>query len=246
MWRSWTFSNDQDARGRVRRARWLHRYSSVHVEGNRICVPLDPYRIDGTLFMPPDPHALIIIVDGSGLGVGKRLDETIGQRLNARSLATLVVDLVTSEEWSHHRAMRRHPWDTDLLAGRLATLTAHAARSTAAAGLPIGYFACEAGASVGLVAAAEQPHVVGAMVAYQGVFDRDRNLPANIVLENVRAPTRFIATDNPETTAMHGRLMCSLGTRASDLVLLPPDRTAASLEVAVPLAETWFSLHLQR
>jgi dienelactone hydrolase len=96
--------------------------------------------------------------------------------LQRAGLATVPADLLTPEEERLDARTGRLRFDIGLLATRLIALTEWLARHDRTADLPIGLFGASTGAGAALVAAAERPQTVAAVVSRGGRPD----LPATI------------------------------------------------------------------
>src|SRR6202023_2989618 len=95
----------------------------------------------------------------------------VAHLLNKAGLETLLIDLLTPDEEAidAHTAHRR--FDIDLLAERLVATTDWLTQYPDTQGLSIGYFGASTGAAAALVAAAERPDAVGAVVSRGGSPD---------------------------------------------------------------------------
>jgi hypothetical protein len=111
--------------------------------------------------------------------------------LNEANLATLLIDLLTSDEEAIDVQTAHLRFDIGLLAERLAGATDWLAQYPETRHLPIGYFGASTGAAAALVAAATRPDRVGAVVSRGGRPDL-----AGPELPRVRAPTLLIVGGN--------------------------------------------------
>jgi hypothetical protein len=115
----------------------------------------------------------------------------VARLLNEAKLATLLIDLLTPGEEAIDARTAHLRFDIDLLAERLVDATDWLARYPETQHLPIGYFGASTGAAAALVAAAERPDVVNAVVSRGG-----RPGLAGPALMRVRAPTLLIVGGN--------------------------------------------------
>jgi dienelactone hydrolase len=107
----------------------------------------------------------------------------VANGLNAHGIAALLFDLLTPAE----EADRANAFNIPLLAERLADAVRWLGRQQSVANLPIGLFGASTGAAAALVAAAEFPNRVAAVVSRGGRPDL-----AGYALDRVRAPTLLI------------------------------------------------------
>jgi pimeloyl-ACP methyl ester carboxylesterase len=107
--------------------------------------------------------------------------------LNQERLATLLIDLLTREEEAIDERTAQLRFDIGLLAERVVVATDWLKQYRDTEGLPLGYFGASTGAAAALVAAAERPNIVSAVVSRGGRPDL-----AGPALPRVKAPTLLI------------------------------------------------------
>jgi dipeptidyl aminopeptidase/acylaminoacyl peptidase len=107
--------------------------------------------------------------------------------LNEGKLATLLIDLLTADEAVIDVQSAHLRFDIGLLAERLIGATDWLIQYPDSRHLRVGYFGASTGAAAALVAAAERPRVVGAIVSRGGRPDL-----AGPALARVQAPTLLI------------------------------------------------------
>lgn len=137
----------------------------------------------GDLTIPEDCRGLVLFAHGSGSSRASPRNRQVATALNTRGIATLLFDLLTTDE----ERQRTKVFDIPLLAARLeqATLWAHAQPELAQ--LPIGYFGASTGAAAALLGAADLNGQVGAVVSRGGRPDL-----AAPRLEDVKVPVLLI------------------------------------------------------
>lgn len=141
------------------------------------------HRLEGTLTLPQHAKGLVIFAHGSGSSRRSPRNMQVARALNGRGLATLLFDLLTEDEAEN----RLNVFDIGLLGGRVADAVRWAGHEQETRQLPIGLFGASTGAAAALVAAAEQPQSVAAVVSRGGRPDL-----ASHYLARVRAPTLLI------------------------------------------------------
>jgi dienelactone hydrolase len=166
--------------------------------------------------------------------------------LRAAGLATLLMDLLTPEEEAEDRYTGHLRFDIGLLAERLVAATDWLAQQPQTAGWPVGYFGASTGAGAALVAAAQRPDTVGAVVSRGGRPDL-----AGAALARVQAPTLLIVGGRDEPViALNRQALGMLGTAEKKLAIVPGAthlfEEPGALEEVARLARGWFTRHLNR
>jgi pimeloyl-ACP methyl ester carboxylesterase len=139
--------------------------------------------LPGELSVPPDPIGIVLFAHGSGSSRHSPRNVAVARGLHRAGLATLLFDLLTPEE-SPDRAK---VFDITLLATRLIGATRWVRGLSSLEELPVGYFGASTGAAAALIAAAQLPDEVDAVVSRGGRPDL-----AGSALAGVQAPTLLI------------------------------------------------------
>jgi putative phosphoribosyl transferase len=158
-------------------------------------VAIPPYGLNGDLIMPEKANKLVVFAHGSGSGRHTTRNRFVARQLNAGGLATLLMDLLTEDEERVDVRTRHLRFDIPLLAERPARASEWAKDQQALANLAIGYFGASTGGGAALVAAAERPQGIGAVVSRGGCPDL-----VAAALPRVSAPTLLIVSG--ETTPL--------------------------------------------
>jgi pimeloyl-ACP methyl ester carboxylesterase len=143
--------------------------------------------LDGDLVVPRDPAGLIIFVHGSGSSRFSPRNRTVASGLQAEGFATLLVDLLTAREAAIDERTREYRFDVSRFAARVTAAIDWAGGVPSLIGLPVILFGASTGAAAALMAAAERPDVVRAVISRGGRPDL-----AGAALGGVRAPTLLI------------------------------------------------------
>jgi len=158
--------------------------------------------------------------------------------------STLLFDLLTAEEERVDQVNLAFRFDIELLGRRLVAVTDWISTRADTRHLPVGYFGASTGAAAALIAAAERPERVAAVVSRGGRPDlAERVLPA------VQAPTLLIvgSLDVP-VIAMNRRALDAL-TAEKKLEIVPGAshlfEEPGTLEIVARLASHWFRRHLR-
>ena len=137
--------------------------------------------VGGTLTEPEDARGLVLFAHGSGSSRFSPRNRAVADVLHAAGLGTLLVDLLPEEGVVDRR------FDIELLGLRMTAAVDWAEPR----GVPVGLFGASTGAAAALVAAAERPGVVRAVVSRGGRPDL-----AGDALPRVTAPTLLIVGGN--------------------------------------------------
>jgi dienelactone hydrolase len=163
--------------------------------------------------------------------------------LSERGLATLLIDLLTSEEErvDVHTAHLR--FDIGLLADRLAGAKEWLMEHPETRDLRIGYFGASTGAAAALVAAAVHPKSIGAVVSRGGRPDL-----AGDLLSRVQAPTLLIVGGEDRAVIEMNRDAYAQLTCKKKLEIVPGAthlfEEPGALEAVARLAGDWLVEHL--
>jgi putative phosphoribosyl transferase len=142
-------------------------------------------RLPGQLSVPEDARAVVVFAHGSGSSRLSPRNQFVARELQQARLGTLLFDLLTEDEEAEDLKTRELRFNIPFLAERLGNATDWLLGHTG--GSTVGYFGASTGAAAALVAAAESPGPVGAVVSRGGRPDL-----AGDSLPQVKAPTLLI------------------------------------------------------
>lgn len=187
----------------------------------------------GDLVLPEQARALVVFAHGSGSSRHSSRNRKVAEALRERSLATLLLDLLTREE----ERDRANVFDIELLAARLVAATewCHEHRP-----LPVSYFGASTGAAAALWAAAELGERITAVVSRGGRPDlAGERLPA------VSAPTLLIVGERDELVLELNRKAQHRLRATSELAVVPGAthlfEEPGALEQVALLAAEWLT-----
>ncbi len=196
--------------------------------------------LPGTLAQPPESRGLVIFAHGSGSSRLSPRNRMVAAELVERGFSTLLFDLLTEGEARD----RTNVFDIALLAGRVVDAIDWAGTQRVLKGIPVGLFGASTGAAAALVAAAQSPASVAAVVSRGGRPDL-----ADRALQDVKAPTLLIVGGADHgvielNEQAYARLTC-----AAELKIVPGAthlfEERGALESVVDLAADWFATHLR-
>jgi putative phosphoribosyl transferase len=208
-------------------------------------IPVAGVVLDADLGMPETPRGVVLFAHGSGSGRHSPRNRYVADELNRAGLVTVLADLLTAEEEQVDLRTAALRFDIALLAERLIGLTDWVVQSASTAGLGIGLFGASTGAAAALIAAADRPTTVQAVVSRGGRPDL-----AGVHLREVRQPTLLIVGErDPLVIDLNRRALRELGGE-SRLVIVPGAmhlfEEPGALEQVAHLARDWFLGHLQQ
>jgi len=199
--------------------------------------------LEGTLTIPGDPAGIVVFAHGSGSSSLSPRNRFVADSLAASGFATLLFDLLTPQESDEDERSLALRFDIALLARRLVGGLDWLGSRPEARSLKTGLFGASTGAAAGLIAAAERPDLVRAVVSRGGRPDL-----AQAALSRVRAPTLLIVGGLDTAVIGMNRQAGSLLACAHRLEIVPgathlfPE--PGKLEAVAHLAGDWFWHHL--
>ncbi len=217
------------------------------LEGNNqecgISVTAGSVTLKGNLGVPEGAKGVVLFAHGSGSSRHSPRNRYVAQVLRQRQLATLLIDLLTQSEEAIDRRTRHLRFDIGLLAPRLIDTTEWLNQHPATRNLKVGYFGASTGSAAALVAAAERPNAVSAIVSRGGRPDL-----AGSALSRVRAPTLLIVGGNDiPVIGMNREALAQLRTE-KQLEIIPGAthlfEEPGALEKVAELASQWFNRYL--
>jgi dienelactone hydrolase len=198
--------------------------------------------LEGTLVLPQRAAGIVVFAHGSGSSRFSPRNRYVSNFLNEGGLGTLLFDLLTAEEHEIDELTRELRFDIDLLARRLVAAVDWLSGRGDTCDLRVGLFGASTGAAAALIAAAERPGRVAAVVSRGG--RPDLAIP---VLGRVRAPTLLIVggRDGP-VIGMNREAAAHLHT--DHRIEIVPGAThlfeePGKLEEVARLARAWFQRH---
>ncbi len=214
------------------------------IQTEPIRIPLDCQAVlEGDLGIPPGAEGVVIFAHGSGSSRHSPRNRYVAGELQQKGLATLLFDLLTLEEERLDHT-RRYRFNMGLLAERLVATTEWLARHPQAGHLKPAYFGASTGAAAALVAAAQLPTRIRAVVSRGGRPDL-----AGDTLEKVRAPTLLVVGGwDVEVLRLNQQALKRLNCEKK-LVVVPGAthlfEEPGKLEEVARLACDWFAHHLK-
>ena len=208
-----------------------------------VLVPAGGVRLEGNLAVPPGATGVVLFAHGSGSSRRSARNQLVARRLQSAGFATLLIDLLTSEEERVDDVTRHLRFDIHLLAERLTAAIDWLSQNADTRALHVGLFGASTGGGAALVAAGRDPPRVGAVVSRGGRPDL-----AGDALPRVRAPTLLIVgSDDVQVIALNEHAMQRM--RAEVRLQIVPGAShlfeePGALERVAELAIDWFNHYL--
>jgi pimeloyl-ACP methyl ester carboxylesterase len=201
--------------------------------------------IAGDLTIPERAAGLVVFAHGSGSSRFSRRNRMVARALEEGGFATLMLDLLTREEEAIDIRTREYRFDIDRLGHRVVAAIDWAGGESEVSALPIACFGASTGAAAALLAAAERPEAVRAVISRGGRPDL-----AGDALPGVQAPTLLIVGGADEVVIELNRQAMRRMRAPASLEIVPGAthlfEEPGALEEVSRLAVGWCRRHLGR
>jgi pimeloyl-ACP methyl ester carboxylesterase len=214
-----------------------------NITRQEVGIVTDGVTLRGDLSIPEGAQGIVVFAHGSGSGRFSPRNRFVAQGLQNVRLATLLLDLLTNEEERMDERTRQYRFDIDLLARRVVGATDWLLGQLKTRGLRIGYFGSSTGAAAALIASAQRPDVVSAVVSRGG--RPDLAIP---ILGRIKAPTLLIVGGNDNMVIRLNRQALMHLRTEKRMVIIPGAshlfEEPGTLEKVVELARRWLQRYL--
>lgn len=208
------------------------------IEHVPVIVPVNSIQLEGTLSIPTAASGVVIFAHGSGSSRHSPRNRYVADILNEAGLATLLIDLLNADEHEVDQQTGQLRFDIAFLANRLVAIAQWLRDQPQAAGLKLGFFGASTGAAAALVAAAELPLVIKAVVSRGGRIDL-----AGPALDRVAAPTlAIVGGDDVQVLELNRRALARVHAVKSLEVISGAGHLfeeEGALEKVAKLARAW-------
>jgi dienelactone hydrolase len=199
--------------------------------------------LDGDLSVPANARGIVIFAHGSGSSRFSPRNQYVAEQLRQAGIGTLLMDLLSPQEEAVDDDTAELRFNIPLLAERLELATAWLHKREDTSTFDLGYFGASTGAAAALIAAADLPELIRAVVSRGGRPDL-----AGDALSRVKAPTLLI---------VGGSDVPVIGMNREALVKIPAEKKLqivpgathlfeepGALEQVSRLARDWFARYL--
>jgi dienelactone hydrolase len=209
-----------------------------------VTIPIEDAELEATLAVPERAGGVVVFAHGSGSGRHSPRNRYVAGRLVRAGFGTLLLDLLTPAEERYDRETAELRFDIDRLFTRLVIAVDWLAGDDRVAELPVGAYGASTGAAAALIAAAERPERVDAVVSRGGRPDLAKD-----ALERVTAPTLLIVGErDPQVLDLNTEAADRMRNRATIEVVARAGHLfeeEGALERVAELAVDWFAAHLR-
>lgn len=214
-----------------------------HEHQQLLTVPANAALLESHLEIPEGAQGIVVFsYDRDRQQESAHLDY-LANALRQTGLATFLIDLLTPEEEVSELYTRHYRHNVGLLADRLVDATDWLARNSVTQHLKIGYFGTHTGGTAALIAAAERPRLVNAVVCQSVQTEL-----AGSVLYQIKAPTLLIAGGHEPLILDMNQYAMTQMLAEKRLEIIPGSAYSCEdlliLERVATLASDWFQTHL--
>jgi len=197
----------------------------------------------GDVGMVDSALGIVVFAHGGGSSRTSPRNRQVAASLREHRLHTVLFDLLTPEEQAIDERTQHLRFDVEMLADRLTATTEWLRQQTWTEAIPIGYFGASTGAAAALIAAAQRPDGIGAVVSRGGRADL-----AGSHLAHVRAPTLLIVgSDDRAVVELNQQALTRLRVEAKLEIVAGATHLfseAGAIERVADLAGRWFESQL--
>ncbi|MBD3346639.1 MAG: alpha/beta hydrolase [Chitinivibrionales bacterium] len=216
---------------------------TVSAGEREVDIGLEKVTLHGNLSVPEGARGIVLFAHGSGSSRHSPRNRFVAGSLVERGIGALLFDLLTSEEEVMDNMTGQLRFDIDLLADRLKETVSWVKNQGELKDLNIGYFGASTGAAAALMAAAQEPENVKAIVSRGGRAD----MPANF-LPRVQAPVLLLVGGNDPVIIDMNKFALKKLHCTSRMDIIPGAthlfEEPGALEKVAELAGKWFDEYL--
>jgi pimeloyl-ACP methyl ester carboxylesterase len=209
------------------------------MQTKHLLIPAGGVELEGDLNLPENAAGLVIFAHGSGSSRFSTRNQFVADILNQANLATLLFDLLTSAEETIDATTAQYRFDIPRLSKRLIDVIDWVSGQPETRTLRVGLFGASTGAAAALIAAAERPRGVSAVVSRGGRPDL-----AEGYLAQVTAPTLLLVGGLDTTVIELNERAAAQMQCAFELDIIPGAthlfEEAGKLQVVAESARDWF------
>jgi putative phosphoribosyl transferase len=215
------------------------------IASESVTIPVEAGRqIEADVWVPDRAQGLVVFAHGSGSSRFSSRNRAVAKVLRDRGLGTVLLDLLTREEEQVDIRTAQYRFDIDRLGTRVVAATDWLQDRPELQALSIGCFGASTGSAAALIAAAERPEVVRAVVSRGGRPDL-----AGAALPEVKAPTLLIVGGRDEPVIdLNEEAKAAMRSAHVELKIVPGAthlfEEPGTLEQVEQLAGDWFVRYL--
>jgi putative phosphoribosyl transferase len=217
--------------------------SPVRVDEQLVDVRVGTFTLEGQLVVPRNAQALVVFAYDTGNSRHSPRNQAVTESMHGAALGTLSLDLLTPNEAAIDRRTGDLRHDVGLLAERLVAAVDWLAGYPPTRRLDVGLLGDGVGAAAALVAAADRPESIKAIVCRSGRPDL-----AGPAIQRVQAPVLFLVGGDDIPTIGLNQFAYDQLTAPKKLDIISGAshkfQEPGKLESAARRARDWFEEHL--
>ena len=223
-----------------------HTQPAAHGAVEAVQIPIaGGTRLNADLRLPANARGLVVFAHGSGSSRFSPRNREVAEFLGSRRFATLLLDLLTDREEAVDNVTAQFRFDIARIGPRVTAAAEWVATRADLRALPVGCFGASTGAAAALMAAAERPDLIAAVVSRGGRPDL-----AGAALARVKSPTLLIVGGYDAPVIEMNRDAMSQMTAHVELEIVPGAthlfEEPGTLEQVCELAADWFERYLRK
>lgn len=219
--------------------------STAILNTTELDLDLSGARLEAEFSLPQNPRGFVIFAHGSGSSRHTYRNCDVAGHLQSVGFATLLFNLLTRAEEAQECIEPRLHYDVPFLARRLVLAVRSLQQHPATQGLRFGLFGGSTGATAAIIAAAQMPELIDAVVSRGGRPDL-----AGEALRRTLAPTLLLVGGWDDATLQANRAALSLLRCEKRLEVIPRAThrfiEPGAISRVAELAAAWFQTHLAR
>jgi pimeloyl-ACP methyl ester carboxylesterase len=213
------------------------------VQQSELLIPVRTGSLAAALRLPVSARGVVLFAYGSGSSRHSPRNKGLAGQLNDVGYATMLLDLITIADDHRDPVVEYGRFDIPMLAARLVEAIDWLPSRERIGELPLGLFGASTGTAAALIAAAQRPQRVRAVVSRGGRPDL-----AQAELSGVRAPTLLIAGGNdPTVMELSHDAAATIGDHAQVMTISGANHLFSEPEAMKQVAThaiEWFDRHL--
>lgn len=215
------------------------------VEEKIVSISIGSVNLQAELVIPLDARGIVLFAHGNGVGRYSTRNRYLAHVMRQTAgVGTILIDLLTPKEEEIDLRSKHCSSNVQFLAKRLIGVTDWLLNNDSTSNLKIGYFGDRTGGGAALLAAAQRPMSVGAIVSRSG----ETCLTSN-ALAYVQAPTLLIVGENDlPLIAMNQDAFNHIKASKKQIEMIPGAsqqfNEPGALDEVARLASCWFNYYL--
>ena len=218
--------------------------SILELERTELQIPCGSMHLVADVTVPHAATGVVLFAHGSGSSRHSARNHFVADKLNSGGLATVMADLLTTDEEAIDQRTSEFRFDIALLTKRVISIIEWAVTHGPLRGLPVGLFGASTGAAAALDAAAARPGVVKAVVCRGGRTD----LATDVA--RVKSPTLLIVGgDDALVLDLNQQTLKALKSPSQLDVVAGASHLfeeAGALDEVASVARKWFAEYLKK